>query len=136
MSSLISICSHLTHLFLQDAKIFFELVFAPAVNSHRHVGFVVRGQTLSIGLYLQVDIICHSLEQAAMKAGLNCENPGGNLGHDNSEETDNTVRLDLDYIGGEIVSYLLILISLFCIYCIKKLCLSIFSVPSSLGFFT
>ena len=75
MSSLISICSHLTHLFLQAAKRFFELVVAPAVNSYRHVGSVVRGQTLSIGLYLQVDIIYHSLEQAVMKAGLNCENP-------------------------------------------------------------
>lgn len=37
-----------------------------------------------------------------MKAGLNCENPGGNIVQGNSREADNAVRLDLDDLGGDI----------------------------------
>ena len=117
---------HSTRLFLQDAKGSFGLMVASSLDAHRQVCFAARGQTLSIGFYPRKGIICYGSEQAAVKAGLNYENPGGNLVHDNSGEAGNAVRLDLDDLGGEIVSCLLILISLLRICCIQNSCHSIY----------
>lgn len=91
-----------TRLFLQDAKGSFGLTIASSVDSHRQVCFASRGRTLSIGFYPRKGLICYGSEQAAVKAGLNCENPGGNIVQGNSREADNAVRLDLDDLGGDI----------------------------------
>eukprot|EP00581_Thalassiosira_minuscula_P013408 CAMPEP_0183716566 /NCGR_PEP_ID=MMETSP0737-20130205/10436_1 /TAXON_ID=385413 /ORGANISM="Thalassiosira miniscula, Strain CCMP1093" /LENGTH=1583 /DNA_ID=CAMNT_0025945857 /DNA_START=119 /DNA_END=4870 /DNA_ORIENTATION=+ len=93
---------HATRLFLQSAKGSFGLMVASSIDAHRQVCFAARGQTLSIGFYPRKGIICYGSEQAAVKAGLNYENPGGNLVHNTSGEADNAVRLDLDDLGGEI----------------------------------
>jgi hypothetical protein len=90
-----------------------------------------RGQTLSVAFYPKKGLICYGSEQAAVKvclfllsslsyttgifskptvillsqrtqAGLNYENPGGNLMGGIDKEADNAVRLDLDDLGGEI----------------------------------
>jgi hypothetical protein len=78
---------------------------ASTVDAHRQVCFAARGQTLSVGFYPRRGIICYGSEQAAVKAGLNYESPGGDLVDDESRgEAGNAVRLDLDDLGGEIVS--------------------------------
>ena len=46
-------------------------------------------------------LICFGSEQAAVKDGLNYENPGGNLVAGDRKEADNAVRLDLDNLEGE-----------------------------------
>jgi len=98
---------HSTRLFLQDAKGSFGLMVASTLDAHRQVCFAARGQTLSIAFYPRKGIVCYGSEQAAVKAGLNYENPGGNLATSSSNgrgggEGDNAVRLDLDDLGGEI----------------------------------
>ena len=93
---------HSTRLFLQDAKGSFGLMVASSADAHRQVCLAARGQTSSIGFYPRSGIICYGSEQAAVKAGLNYENPGGNVVPGLNEEADNAVRLDLDDLGGEI----------------------------------
>ena len=93
---------HSVRLFLQDAKGSFGLMVASSIDAHRQVCFAARGQTASIAFYPRKGIICYGSEQAAVKAGLNYENPGGDLVNDNNEEAENAVRLDLDDLGGEI----------------------------------
>lgn len=93
---------HSTRLFLQDAKGSFGLMVSSSVDSHRQVCFAARGQTSSIAFYPRKGLICYGSEQAAVKAGLNYENPGGNIVQGDDREEDNAVRLDLDDLGGEI----------------------------------
>lgn len=75
---------------------------ASSLDAHRQTCFAARGQTLSIAFYPRKGIVCYASEAAAVKAGLNYENPGGNLVQGGSREADNAVRLDLDDLGGEI----------------------------------
>ncbi|KAL7540954.1 hypothetical protein ACHAXR_010517, partial [Thalassiosira sp. AJA248-18] len=95
---------HSTRIFLQDAKGSFGLMISSTLDAHRQVCFAARGQTMSIGFYPRKGIICYGSEQAAVKVGMNYENPGGNLSLSVRDwrECDNAVRLDLDDLGGEI----------------------------------
>jgi hypothetical protein len=93
---------HSTRLFLQNAKGSFGLMIASSLDAHRQTCFAARGQTMSIAFYPRKGLICYGSEQAAVKAGLNYENPGGNIVQGDSREAENAVRLDLDDLGGEI----------------------------------
>jgi hypothetical protein len=93
---------HSTRLFLRNAKGSFGLMIASSLDAHRQTCFAARGQTMSIAFYPRKGLICYGSEQAAVKAGLNYENPGGNIALGDSREADNAVRLDLDDLGGEI----------------------------------
>ena len=93
---------HSTRLFLRNAKGSFGLMIASSVDAHRQTCFAARGQTMSIAFYPRKGLICYGSEQAAVKAGLNYENPRGNIALGDSMEADNAVRLDLDDLGGEI----------------------------------
>lgn len=93
---------HSTRLFLHNAKGSFGLVVASSLDAHRQTCFAARGQTLSIAFYPRKGLICYGSEQAAVKAGLNYENPEGSVGRWSEREEDNAVRLDLDDLGGEI----------------------------------
>ncbi len=93
---------HSTRLFLQNAKGSFGLTIASSLDAHRQTCFAARGQTMSIAFYPRKGLICYGSEQAAVKAGLNYENPRGNIALGDSMEADNAVRLDLDDLGGEI----------------------------------
>jgi len=95
---------HTARLFFQDAKGSFGLSVSSSLDAHRQVCFAARGQTCSIAFYPRKGIICYGSEQAAVKAGLNYENPGDskNVARNAHDEKDNAVRLDLDDLGGEI----------------------------------
>ena len=93
---------HSTRLFLQDAKGSFGLMVASSLDAHRQTCFAARGQTLSLAFYPRKGLICYGSEQASVKAGLNYDNPGGNIVQGDSREADDAVRLDLDDLGGEI----------------------------------
>lgn len=93
---------HSTRLFLQNAKGSFGLMIASSLDAHRQTCFAARGQTLSIAFYPRKGLICYGSEQAAVKAGLNYENPEGYTSRWDNKEEDNAVRLDLDDLGGEI----------------------------------
>jgi hypothetical protein len=93
---------HSTRLFLQNAKGSFGLMIASSLDAHRQTCFAARGQTLSIAFYPRKGLICYGSEQAAVKAGLNYDNPEGSVGRWSEREEDNAVRLDLDDLGGEI----------------------------------
>ncbi len=93
---------HTTRLFLQNAKGSFGLMIASSLDAHRQTCFAARGQTLSIAFYPRKGLICYGSEQAAVKAGLNYENPEGSVGRWSEREEDYAVRLDLDDLGGEI----------------------------------
>jgi hypothetical protein len=61
---------------------------------------------MSIAFYPDKGLICYGSEQAAVKAGMNYEFPGGNpdiLGKSRGDLDDNALRLDLDDLGGEII---------------------------------
>lgn len=92
---------HSTRLFLQNAKGSFGLMIASSLDAHRQTCFAARGQTMSIAFYPRTGLICYGSEQAAVKAGLNYDIPGGTTIHESSEN-DYAVRLDLDDLGGEI----------------------------------
>mmetsp|Transcript_5059 Transcript_5059/g.10661 ORF Transcript_5059/g.10661 Transcript_5059/m.10661 type:complete len:1565 (-) Transcript_5059:323-5017(-) len=91
-------------LFLENAKGSFGLSISSSLDAHRQVVLAARGQTMSIAFYPKKGLVCYGSEQAAVKAGLNYETPGGNATTDDahSSEADNAVRLDLDDLGGEI----------------------------------
>ena len=93
---------HSTRLFLHNAKGSFGLMIASSLDAHRQTCFAARGQTLSIAFYPRKGLICYGSEQAAVKAGLNYENPEGSVGRWSESEEENAVRLDLDDLGGEI----------------------------------
>ena len=97
---------HSTRLFLHDAKGSFGLMVASSLDAHRQTCFAARGQTLSIGFYPRKGLICYGSEQAAVKAGLNYENPGGNIVQGDTREADNAVRLDLDDLVSRELSLL------------------------------
>ena len=59
-----------------------------------------------IGFYPRKGLICYGSEQAAVKAGLNYENPGGNIVQGDTREADNAVRLDLDDLVSRELSLL------------------------------
>ena len=94
---------HSTRLFLNDSKGSFGLMIASSLDAHRQTCFAARGQTLSIAFYPKKGLILYGSEQAAVKAGLNYVNPGGDIVQGITREADNAVRLDLDDLGGEIV---------------------------------
>jgi hypothetical protein len=61
---------------------------------------------MSIAFYPNKGLICYGSEQAAVKAGMNYEFPGGNpdiLGRSRGDLDDDALRLDLDDLGGEII---------------------------------
>ena len=93
---------HSMRLFLENAKGSFGLCVVSTLDAWRQVCFAAKGQTLSVAFYPKKGLICYGSEQAAVKAGLNYDNPGGNLVSASNEEADNAVRLDLDDLGGEI----------------------------------
>ncbi len=93
---------HSTRTFMENAKGSFGLMIASSLDAHRQTCFAARGQTMSIAFYPRKGLICYGSEQAAVKAGLNYENPRGNIVQGDSREADNAVRLDLDDLGGEI----------------------------------
>jgi hypothetical protein len=88
-----------TKIFLENAKGSFGLAVLSTLDGHQQVCIAARGQPMSVAFYPKKGLICYGSEQAAVKAGMNFETPGGNL---LTKETDETERLDLDDLGGEI----------------------------------
>jgi hypothetical protein len=88
-----------TKIFLANAKGSFGLTVSSTLDGHRQVCIAARGQPMSVAFYPKKGLICYGSEQAAVKAGMNFETPGGNLTNKMDEETE---RLDLDDLGGEI----------------------------------
>jgi len=94
-----------TKYFLDNAKGSFGLFVSCSLDAHRSICLAARGQTMSIAFYPKKGLICYGSEQAAVKAGMNFQAPGGHewtrpisgASHD-----DETLRLDLDDLGGEV----------------------------------
>ena len=97
---------HSLRTFLENAKGSFGLSVTSSVDAKRQAVFAAKGQTLSVAFYPRRGVICFGSEQAAVKAGLNYEVPEGtsNFGGGYDPVDENAVRLDLDDLGGEIVS--------------------------------
>ena len=96
---------HSMRIFLDNAKGSFGLCVTTSMDAHRQVVFAAKGQTLSIAFYPRKGVICYGSEAAAVKAGLNYEAPQKSMvGTDFKCVDENAVRLDLDDLGGEIVS--------------------------------
>ena len=102
-----------TKIFMQNAKGSFGLSVTSNVDSHRQMCLAARGQTISIAFYPSKDLICYGSEQAAVKAGMGAEFPEAWDDDDFQtrsyrdskyrEVDDESTRLDLDDLGGEIV---------------------------------
>jgi hypothetical protein len=97
-----------TKLFMKSAIGSFGLMVSSSEDAHRQICLAARGQPMSIAFYPKKGIICYGSEQAAVKAALMYEKPGGSrASHDVDDEYDdfvkNTCRLDLDDLGGEVV---------------------------------
>eukprot|EP00531_Pseudo-nitzschia_arenysensis_P016726 CAMPEP_0116156094 /NCGR_PEP_ID=MMETSP0329-20121206/22651_1 /TAXON_ID=697910 /ORGANISM="Pseudo-nitzschia arenysensis, Strain B593" /LENGTH=1586 /DNA_ID=CAMNT_0003653159 /DNA_START=153 /DNA_END=4916 /DNA_ORIENTATION=- len=103
-----------TKIFMQNAKGSFGLSVTSNLDSHRQMCLAARGQTISIAFYPVKDLICYGSEQAAVKAGMGAvleeevllENTRHKKAYRelNYREVDNeSTRLDLDDLGGEIV---------------------------------
>ena len=97
---------HSMRIFLENAKGSFGICVTSSMDAHRQVVFAAKGQTMSIAFYPRRGIVCYGSEQAAVKAGLNYDTPAGSskFKTDYSCSDENAVRLDLDDLGGEIVS--------------------------------
>lgn len=97
-----------TKYFLENAKGSFGLTVTSSLDASRRICIAARGQTMSIAFYPRKGLICYGSEQAAVKAGMNFANPGGDIPCNSSvfKEKDKfddvTVRIDLDDLGGEI----------------------------------
>ena len=91
-----------TRLFLENAKGSFGLMVSSTIDAHRQVCFAARGQTMSVAFYPRKGLVCYGSEQAAVKAGLNFNDPGRESMHEDRKESEDAVRLDLDDLGGEI----------------------------------
>mmetsp|Transcript_19463 Transcript_19463/g.42309 ORF Transcript_19463/g.42309 Transcript_19463/m.42309 type:complete len:1662 (-) Transcript_19463:341-5326(-) len=94
-----------TKIFLKNAKGSFGLCVTTSMDAHRQVVFAAKGQTLSVAFYPRKGLVLYASEQAAVKAGLNYEIPHGKsmFGTDFKCVDENSVRLDLDDLSGEIV---------------------------------
>jgi len=97
---------HSLRTFLENAKGSFGLSVTSSVDAKRQAVFAAKGQTLSVAFYPRNGVICFGSEQAAVKAGLNYALPEGtsNFGGGYEAVDEHAVRLDLDDLGGEIVS--------------------------------
>lgn len=93
---------HTTRLLLENAKGSFGLMVSSTIDAHRQVCFAARGQTMSVAFYPRKGLVCYGSEQAAVKAGLNFNDPGQESIHEDRKECEDAVRLDLDDLGGEI----------------------------------
>jgi hypothetical protein len=91
---------HCTKQFLSNAKGSFGLMVTSSLDAHRQVCVAARGQTMSVAFYPKKGLICYGSEQAAVKAGLGFDTPGGDLEIEDEEK--GALRLDLDDLGGEI----------------------------------
>ena len=92
-------------IFLANASGSFGLCITSSLDAQRQLCVAARGQTLSIALYPKKGIICFGSEQAAVKAGMTAEFPGGApdvLGKTHLDVDNDDLRLDLDDLGGEI----------------------------------
>ena len=104
-----------TKTFMQNAKGSFGISVTSNLDSHRQMCLAARGQTMSIAFYPSKDLICYGSEQAAVKAGMGAEFQGPSTNEsllsrrksyrevDYREVDDESTRLDLDDLGGEIV---------------------------------
>lgn len=115
---------HSVKTFLQASLGSFGLSVSSNLDSHRQVCLASRGQTISVAFYPQKNLICFGSEQAAVKVGLNVDQP---VEHDHKHSTNATrdisnhplgkealdigdhmlqekdvLRLDLDDVDGEI----------------------------------
>lgn len=97
---------HSMRIFVENAKGSFGICVTSSMDAHRQVVFAAKGQTMSIAFYPRRGIVCYGSEQAAVKAGLNYDTPCGSskFKTDYSCADEHAVRLDLDDLGGEIVS--------------------------------
>jgi hypothetical protein len=97
-----------TKCFLDNARGSFRLMITSSLDASTQICVAASGQTMSLALYPRKGIICYGSEQAAVKAGLSFESPGGDtpyersttFGKENYEHE--TVRIDLDDLDGEI----------------------------------
>ncbi len=103
-----------TKRFMKNAKGSFGISMTSNLDSHRQICLAARGQTMSIAFYPSKDLICYGSEQAAVKAGMGAVYEDSAIeeftrhvksyGELNYREVDNeSTRLDLDDLGGEIV---------------------------------
>jgi len=97
---------HSMRIFLENAKGSFGICVTSTLDAHRQVVFAAKGQTMSIAFYPRKGMVCYGSEQAAVKAGLNYNTPAGSskFKTDRFCADEDAVRLDLDDLGGEIVS--------------------------------
>ena len=64
---------------------------------------------MSLGFYPRKGLVCFGSEQAALMAALKTPFPGLDLDCSMGEIDDNTLRLDLDDMGGEAIVLVLFL---------------------------
>mmetsp|Transcript_2574 Transcript_2574/g.2869 ORF Transcript_2574/g.2869 Transcript_2574/m.2869 type:complete len:411 (-) Transcript_2574:7-1239(-) len=96
---------HATKTFLANAKGSFGLCISSSLDAHRQLCLAARGQTISIAFYPTKGLICYGSEQAAVKAGITIDLPGGRnalLEKSHLDIDNDALRLDLDDLGGEV----------------------------------
>ena len=93
--------------FLQNAKGSFGLCISSSLDAHRQVCLAARGQTMSVAFYPSKGLICFGSEQASVKAAMNGSFLSvvndNSLGSSTGDVDNDTLRLDLDDFGGEVV---------------------------------
>ena len=92
-----------TSYFLKHAKGSFGLCITSSLDAHRQVCLAARGQPMSVAFYPRKGVVCYGSEQASVKAFMNVKTPGGLLlpNYDDPKANE-TLRLDLDDLGGEV----------------------------------
>ena len=94
---------------MENAVGSFGLMVTSSMDAHRQICIAARGQSMSVAFFPDKDVICYGSELAAVKAGLNYDEPGGNQGHRQKklssafDMTQETCRFDLDDLGREVV---------------------------------
>jgi hypothetical protein len=91
---------------LENAKGSFGLMITSSLDASRQICIAARGQPMCVALYPRKGLVCYGSEQAALKAAIQFDTPGGDLPpfeiHDGDKFENESVRIDLDDLGGEI----------------------------------
>ena len=92
-------------IFMKNASGSFGICVMSSLDAHGQLCLAARGQSISIALYPQKQMICYGSEQAAVKAGMLYKfprSPDVGLSSTHLNVVDDVQRLDLDDVGGEI----------------------------------
>ena len=106
-----------TRIFMANAKGSFGLMTTSSLDAHRQICLSARGQPISLALFPQKGLVVYGSELAAVKVALGVETPGGDIpkgkaatmslreivDYEHIVQLENSCRLDLDDLGGEVV---------------------------------